>query len=59
MTNREVDAMIRKIDKAMKRVGEERDKIDELIDEMQSLRWDCVSAIEHMQDARDALSGLV
>jgi len=40
-------------------VAAERDKLDELISEMQSLRDDCDDAYNALQDARDALSKMV
>lgn len=42
-----------------KAVGLERDKLDNLIDELRSLREDCDEAYDALQTARDALSRLV
>lgn len=49
----------RQIEKRMIAVGKERDRIDELIGELEHLKWNCQSAYEDLQHARDALSELV
>jgi len=50
---------IKEIEKRMVCAGKERDKIDELISELESLREDCREAYDSLIDARDALSRLV
>jgi len=52
-------AMIKKLEKHMKAVGVQRDKLDETIQELGSLKECCERAKECLQDARDALSELV
>ena len=44
---------------AVSRSEFERDKLDELISELQSLRDDCEEAFDALQTARDALSRLL
>ena len=51
--------MIFEIDRRMKAVAEERDKLDAFISEVSDLREDCDEAWDHLQRARDALSELV
>lgn len=53
MTNRK---MVSEIEKRMKAIGKERDRLDNLISEIESLREDCAEAWDNLQDARDALS---
>lgn len=50
---------IKQIEARMKAVAAERDKLDEAISDMESLRESCVNAYDCLQDARDALSELV
>ena len=54
---------IRTIDKEIARrqaaVAKERDKLDEVIGDMEALRESCEDAWNHLQDARDSLSELV
>ena len=50
---------IAQIAKREEAVGNERDKLDELISELQSLRDDCEEAFDALQTARDALSRLL
>ncbi len=50
---------IAQIAKREEAVGKERDKLDELISELQSLRDDCEEAFDALQTARDALSRLL
>ena len=40
-------------------VAIERDKLDELISEMEDLRENCDEAWDHLERARDALSEMV
>ena len=51
--------MLKEIQKRMDAVAKERDRIDELMSEMRSLRDDCDEAWDSLMDARDALSRLV
>ncbi len=50
---------IKQIEVHQKAVAQERDKLDEVISEMEGLREDCDDAWHHLQDARDALSKMV
>lgn len=54
-----IGEMILKIESQMKKVAENRDSLDEMISELESLKEDCNEAYEHLMDARDALSRLV
>lgn len=54
-----VDRLTKLIDKRMIAIGNERDKVDDLISELQGMRYDLEEALEHLEDARDALSRLV
>jgi septal ring factor EnvC (AmiA/AmiB activator) len=47
------------IAKRQEAVGKERDKLDDLISDLQSLKEDCEEAHDALQAARDALSRLV
>lgn len=47
---------IKKIDTQQARVAKERDRLDDLISEMEQLKEDCSEAWDNLQDARDALS---
>jgi HPt (histidine-containing phosphotransfer) domain-containing protein len=49
----------KQIEKRMIAVGKERDKLDELIGELEQLKWNCEEAYDNLQRARDALSELV
>ena len=59
MPRNKMRAMITQIEKRRDQVGKERDKLDDMIAELEGLRdcsqraWGC------LQDARDALSELV
>lgn len=50
---------IDEINTRMKAVGLERDKLDDLIGDLEHLRENCRSAYDDLQHARDALSELV
>lgn len=50
---------IDEINTRMKAVGAERDKLDDLISDLEHLRDNCRSAHDDLQSARDALSELV
>jgi prefoldin subunit 5 len=54
-----IDEMIPKIKAQMGKIAENRDSLDEMISELESLKEDCNEAYEHLMDARDALSRLV
>lgn len=54
-----IAAMLKRIDKHMASVAKERDKLDETISELESLKEDCDNAWNCLQDARDALSEMV
>lgn len=51
--------IVKEIDKRMKGVAAERDKLDNLIADLSDLREDCDEAWDHLQHARDVLSELV
>lgn len=51
--------LIAQITKRQTAIGRERDQLDNLIGELETLRSDCQDAYESLQDARDALSRLV
>lgn len=59
MNKTEINKLVKKLDKHMKAVAAERDRIDETIGEFNQLRDDCKKAYDSLQDARDALSELV
>jgi hypothetical protein len=48
-----------RIAKQQEIIGKDRDKLDELISDLVTLRDDCEEAWGSLQDARDALSRLV
>ena len=50
---------IKQIEKRMVAVGVERDKLDDLIGELEHLKENCSSAYDDLQRARDSLSELV
>lgn len=50
---------LKQIEKRMIAVGVERDKLDDLIGELEHLKDNCQTAYEDLQHARDALSELV
>ena len=54
-----INNAIKQIQKRMDAVGKERDKLDDLISELEHLKWNCEEAYENLQRARDALSELV
>lgn len=50
---------LKQIEKRMIAVGLERDKLDDLIGELDHLKDNCQTAYDDLQHARDALSELV
>lgn len=50
---------IKEIEKRQEAVGKERDRLDDLIRDLTSLKEDCDEAYDSLQTARDALSRLV
>lgn len=58
-TKTQITAWMKQIDKRKEAVGKERDKLDDLIGDLQSLKEDCDEAYDALQTARDALSRLV
>jgi uncharacterized coiled-coil DUF342 family protein len=58
-TKTQITALMKQIDKRKDAVSKERDKIDDLIGDLQSLKEDCDEAYDALQTARDALSRLV
>ena len=59
MTKSQTRKLIQRLDGRMKAVAKERDRIDALISEYDTLRENCDVAWEHLQNARDELSQLV
>lgn len=59
MNKRKTQSIIKSIEKHMKQIGKDRDKLDEFIDELNGLREDCEHAYDCLQEARDALSEMV
>lgn len=58
-TKTQITSWVKQIDRRKEAVGKERDKLDDLIGELQSLKEDCDEAYDALQTARDALSRLV
>lgn len=54
-----INNAIKQIEKRMVAVGKERDKLDDLIGELEHLKDNCRTAYDDLQHARDALSELV
>lgn len=54
-----INNAIKQIEKRMIAVGKERDKLDDLIGELEHLKDNCRTAYDDLQHARDALSELV
>ena len=59
MNKRQIQALVKNLDKRMQEVAKVRDKIDDDISQFEQLREDCEKAYDSLQDARDALSELV
>ena len=59
MTKTNIKNIIKGVEKHMKQVALERDKLDDFIDELTGLKEDCDNAYNHLMDARDALSEMV
>jgi chromosome segregation ATPase len=59
LTKRGVRSIDTKLAAHMKQVATARDKLDETIGELTSLREDCDEAYDCLQRARDALSEMV
>lgn len=53
-----VSTMIKKIESRRDDIGKERDKLDDMIAELEALRDCCERAWDDLQSARDALSEL-
>lgn len=56
---KEISKWIKKIEKRMAGVAAERDKLDDAISEMETLKESCNKAYDSLQSARDSLSELV
>lgn len=54
-----INNAVKQIEKRMVAVGKERDKLDDLIGELEHLKETCREAYDDLQRARDALSELV
>jgi septal ring factor EnvC (AmiA/AmiB activator) len=59
LTKTKIKSIIRGIDKHMIKIAQDRDKLDEFISDLNSLKEDCDSAYDALIDARDALSRMV
>jgi hypothetical protein len=57
-TQRQLAAMVCKIEKHRDAVGKTRDALDEAICELEGLKYCCDEAWDNLQSARDALSEL-
>jgi hypothetical protein len=53
-----ISTMMRAIEKRQEAVGKERDKLDDMILELEALRECCARAYDDLGHARDALSEL-
>ena len=51
-----LSAIVRQIDKRRDAVGKERDRLDDMIGDLEALRETCNEAWDCLQRARDALS---
>ncbi len=51
--------IVKNIEKHMNQIGKERDSLDDMIDQLNSLKEDCEQAWDCLQEARDALSRMV
>ena len=58
-TKKQIEGWINQVQKRMDGVAAERDKIDEVLEELNMLKDDCERAYDLLQIARDALSELV
>lgn len=56
ITKANITNFVKKIDGQQSRIAKERDRLDDLISEMEQLKEDCTEAWDNLQDARDALS---
>lgn len=54
-----IKTAMKQIEKRMIAVGKERDKLDEMIGELEHLKENCQTAYDDLQHARDSLSELV
>ena len=54
-----INKLVKKLTKHMKAIAIERDKLDELIGDADSLKNDCEEAYQELENARDALSRTV
>ena len=59
MRKRQIESLMRQIDKEAERLGKDRDRLDDLISHAEGLKDDCETAHGYLIDARDALSQLV
>ena len=58
-TKRQIQSWMKTIEKRQQAIAKERDKLDEVIAEMEGLKESCDRAHDSLQHARDALSELV
>lgn len=56
MTKRETNSLIKKINSSKEKLSAERDKLRDLILELESLADDCDEALEALNNAANALS---
>ena len=59
MKQRTVTALMRQIESTKLRIAAERDKLRDIIDELQSIEEDCEESIDDLNRAADALRRLL
>lgn len=59
MQKRTLQRIVKEIDASKARIAKERDKLDDLREEVSALLTNCEEAEEALETARDALSELV
>lgn len=59
MNKREIKSWTVKIERQKKRIADERDKLRDMVSELEGVLESCDRAIDHMTDAADALSELL
>jgi hypothetical protein len=59
ITAKQVKSWDKKLAERQAAIGKERDKLDDVISELEGLRESCERAYDDLQSARDALSELV
>jgi len=59
MTKSKIQKWLKAIERQQDTIEKERDRLDDMIANMEDLKDDCYEAWEHLDNARDALSRLV